>query len=433
MLKASASKLDITPPVGVELSGYVARIAPSTGVHKPLYARTVLLQSGATKCAIISADIVGFSRKSVERIRSSIQDRTGIPSENIMLAGTHTHSGPATLKLRECGEISPDYLRYLEKRVVELVELASQNLCEVLYAHCYGKASIALNRRRHDFEPGDDPDSEKCGLVDRTVNALSFRNADGEFVGTILNYACHAVVLGADNLLISPDYPGVATELLERELGGVALFFNGACGNINPIKRGSFDYADEAGRTIGEEALKCLKASEFIPTDTLKVRSETLALPLMSCPSQEELKEELQRYRQELRLAQDENNLARIKQFRAMVLWVEEMLDALPTGSVPDRAIAELQLINIGDVCLVGVPGELFVELGLRIKELLPSKHIFVIGYANGCIGYIPTDSAIEEGGYEPSEAARYYGSLPLAKGTEELVVEGIRKLLSNH
>jgi len=431
-LEIGAAKVDVTPPVGVDLTGFGARPGPSKGIHKPLFARVLVLKADDKKAAVVGTDVLGFGVDSVRRIREGVEKRTGIPGSRVMVTATHTHSGPATIFLRRCGEICPEYLRSLEMKVVGAIEMAEQNLREAVWGSEKGEVPVCLNRRHHSFRAGDDPRSDRVGVVDRACNVLRFDTTAGEPIGSIINYACHAVALGAYNLSISPDYPGEASCTVERELGGVALFLNGACGNINPIMMGTDPrLAERIGRAVGGEALKCLELARLSPEAELVVKSRTIRLPLQPYPPIEELAAERRKNEDELRALRADAPFWERNLKLSTIQWASELAQALQTGTAPSYVEAEIQLLSLGKACLVATPGEVFVEIGMQIKALDPSRHIFVVGYANGCLGYISTDQAIDEGGYEPDAAARWYAFAPLAKGAEHLVVSAAKELLA--
>ena len=215
--------------------------------------------------AIVSADLTGLFLESIDRIRSRASELTGIGRENILIACTHTHSGPATFFMRGVEEVDSEYLAFLERKIADSIVKASNGLGESSLAVGSGLVKgIGYNRERRSREPVD----EELGVI-----RVSSLKGDGGCL--TLNYACHPVVLGPSNLLISGDYPGAVERLVERSLGLYCLFTCGACGDIDPITNleswgeGTFKDVEKFGMLIGTEAVKV--AEELDGTVDVKI------------------------------------------------------------------------------------------------------------------------------------------------------------------
>ncbi len=233
----------------------------------------------------------------------------------------------------------------------------------------------------------------------------------------LFNYACHPVVLGSDNRWVSADFPGVACSALERVYGGdfVALFLQGCCGDLNPVRRGNFEIAEWAGRIVAAEVLRAAeKVPGASPWASLKALAKKVDLPLAPLPPREEVEALL------------ESGVEWIRD------WAKEALQVLERGKPQKGSVkAELQAFRLTEeVALVALPGEIFCALGLAIKRDSPFSHTMTVGYANGCVGYIPTREAFEEGGYEPAQAFCLYGLQPFDPSVGERLTEEAVKLL---
>ena len=399
-LRAGVAKVDITPPVGIPMGGFAARPARSQGIHDPLYAKALALSTEDESAISIMVDALSIPKKIVDKVRESIRGLTGVGEEAVMIAASHTHSGPATIGIwSDLDEPFIDaYLRVLEKSLTGLAYMAWRGMSDATMGGGKGEATISYNRR------------EKGGPIDTEVGIIRIDDAEGSPQAAVVNYACHPVVLGPQNLLISADYPGYVIKVLERAKGRgfVCMFTNGADGDINPLSHkgwrdlrfdppGTFRDAERLGSIIAGEALKTLEHTRTSSEVQIQASSETrrLLIPKASIVGAEQQLENMQKKIAELRA-----NGAVPARHEAMLRYLTRNIDYLKKETDRDREVTlEVQVIRIDDVALVAVPGELFVEIGKEIKDQSEVEHTLVVGYANGYIGYIPTSKAFEKGG----------------------------------
>ena len=204
-MKVGLSSVNITPPIGVPMAGYSARMSSAKGIHDDLYAKVVVFDDGNTKATLIRCDLIGLGKDFIEDTRRLIEAETGIDGNNVMITCTHTHSGPIT------DSLFPDlnaWMKVLSKKIKGAVAAANRNLKEAKIGFNRGSVEgIVINRRK----PG--------GPVDTEVGIIRIDDLSGNPMAALVNYTCHAVVLGPDNLLISADYPGYVDELRGEELG----------------------------------------------------------------------------------------------------------------------------------------------------------------------------------------------------------------------
>ncbi|MGQ9556319.1 MAG: neutral/alkaline non-lysosomal ceramidase N-terminal domain-containing protein [Anaerolineae bacterium] len=413
---AGFAKADITPSVGTDLTGYLARTNPSLGVHDPLYCRAFVLGDGDAQAALIQTDTLGFGLEYTRQVKQCLEAETGIPASNIMLAGTHTHSGPATVFLQDCGEIAISYLAELPEKIVATVRAAQADLS--LVEATISKVQVpgvAVNRR-----------DRANGPVDEELTVLGLREPTGAMRAAWLHFTCHAVVLGGDNRLISADFPGAACAAWEHETGVPCLYLQGPCGDINPIRHGgSFIDVEETGAQLAQAAVNAVGQAEAISLEHLAVQSKRLRLPLGPLPSFADLVAFREQQLAGAGEVEDQFKQVQAKVSQAMVHWTERTIASYCSGLLKTEVEVEIQCFELGDQLLIAVPGELFVEFGLEAKRLAAQagKHALVIAYANGDIGYIPVPSSYGKGGYEVEWAYRYYGyPAPLLPQAGELV-----------
>jgi neutral ceramidase len=426
-LRAGTATINITPALGTDpavkiyLSGYVARIGHAVGVHDPLYARALALSDGTRQVLLVVCDLLGLEAAFSADTRREIAAITGTPADAVMLACTHTHSSPATLVLHECGEVSPDYLELLRSQLISVAERAATSMHAVrLDSGCASLPEGAYNRR------GDGQD------IDTEVGFAWLRDMDGGTVALLINYGCHPVVMDAGNRWISADYPGAAIRALEAISGGTAFFLTGAGGNVDPVHRGSFEdvewlgqaLADAVGQTLARIEDRPSRPSTAEKVATVTSASEVLTLPLHPIPSTAQLAQLRDQYLENLAVIEASEETVEAKIQRAMLAWADQTLALVQSGATPSSIAAPVQVIRMGSLAFVGIPGELFSVLGRQIKEALPDYQAFIVGYANSDVGYIPDRAAHGGGGYEVNDAYKYYGyPAALAPEAGEMIV----------
>ena len=437
-MRVGCARTVITPPLGTSLAGFGARQGGARGIHDNLYARALVLEDTGQRVALVVCDLCDLDAGFVREARRRIQERTGIPSASAMLAATHTHAAPATFALYSLPP-DPGWLDDLADRVADAVASAVRDLAPATLALALGREdSVARNRRRPD------------GPIDPTVTVVRAERTGAAPV-FLLHYACHPTVLGPDNLLISRDFVGFTVGAVERATGGWAMFANGACGDVNvghsadrsalglSIPGRTFARAEELGLRLAGEALRALTAAGPVAGGRFQDRAKLAAgqrfvvVPLRPTPPFEQARAQILACSRHLETLQsagaDEEALtaARLELLYSELAlsWVEQRARAAGAGAAED--IAEVQTFAIGDLALVGLPGEFFVESGLRLQSRSPFKHTVVIGYANGGIGYVPPASAFAEGGYE-TRLAPWSRVAPEAEG---LILDAAAGLLA--
>ncbi|MCU0522276.1 MAG: neutral/alkaline non-lysosomal ceramidase N-terminal domain-containing protein [Anaerolineae bacterium] len=416
-MRAGAAQGDITPPVGSDLTGYVARLGSSVGIHDALHARALVLEDDDTRAVIVTCDLLALGDATVLAAREAIATALGTVPGLVMLACTHTHSGPATVFLHQCGEVDPTYVGALPERLADVAAMAAARLQSVRVAAGWGALPEgAFNRRGAGPEP------------DTSVGVVQLKGLDGAPVATLMTYGCHPVVMGPESLLVSADYPGAAVGAVERALGGAALFLTGASGDVNPRRRGSFGDVAWLGERVAEEAVRLAARLDAGAEGRITVASEVLNLPLTTPPDGAALDDLIKAYALDLREAEATGEPIAIRIARAMLGWAESLAVKTRTGKVSSTVAVEIQAIGLGPAVFVGVPGELFSGLGAQIKAV--SGNVFVVGYTNGDVGYIPDREAYVTGGYEVSDAFKYYDApAALAPEAGEMVVAAARRV----
>lgn len=409
MLTVGFHKICISPPVGASLAGFAARQGVATGIHDDLFARALVLANEQTAIAFVSVDVLALPQLFIERVRVAISARTGLRPEAVLIAATHTHAGPVTISTFFNPDESLDakYMDRLGAAIVESIAAAWRARFPARVGVGAGRVTgIGVNRRTPDKLP-----------VDEEVGLIKITDAAGRTRAVLMNHACHPTVLGPDNLLVTGDFPAYAIEKVEAALGadGLAMFTNSTQGNISMghsselsaigvITPGrTFERAAELGQRLGDAALAALPGIETAADPQLRALSQGVALPLKALPSICEAARALRAA--EARLAAlngrhevtEELNRAKSARLYASITdFYARETSTLPAGRLP----IELQGVRINDAAFIAVPAEVFVEIGLCLKQRAPHR-IFIVGIANGYIGYLATAAAHADGGYE--------------------------------
>lgn len=396
-LRAGAAKIDITPPVGMEMTGYIARAGNSTGLHDPLFAKALVFDNGECQAAVITCDLLGFHKEFVASVRAEIEAAIGIPGANILITCSHTHAGPASMILQGCGELDETWMVLLRQQLVEVTQSAFSKRQHAKFGLGRGRFTAGVHNRR---APGD--------ILDPEVGILRVVGEQDATLAIFVNYACHPTCLTGENQLFSAEYPGVLSDQVQEVTGGITLFATGAIGDVGPAARGWPVY-EAIGTGLAAAVLDTLPTLELAEWSTLSVATQTVDLPLQPLPTIEQLAQFLAKHQTPLTETEKTLDWVRVKVELAMQQWVERTRTALETNQAMPSVQTEVQVIRLGDVAFVSAPGELFVELGLAIKYGGGAKQTFICGFSNDNIGYIPARRAYPHGGYEVADAYKYY------------------------
>lgn len=381
----------------------------AAGVHDDLFVRAIALANEQTAIAFVSVDVLALPQHFIDRVRAEINARAGIRPEAVMIAATHTHAGPVTITtfFNPDESLDASYMDSLAGAIVESVVAAWSNRFPARVGVGAGRVEgIGVNRRTPDKRP-----------VDEEIGIIKIADADGRARAALINHACHPTVLGPDNLLVTGDFPAFAIQKIEAALGddGFAMFTNGTQGNISVghsselsaigvITPGrTFERATELGHRLGDAALAALPEIETNGDPHLRSLSQSFDLPLKHLPSAEETARALREADERLakldgdrELSKELNRAKSERLYASITNFYARETSNLPDGHLP----IELQGARINDAAFIAIPAEVFVEIGLRLKQLAPHR-TFIVGIANGYIGYLTTAAAHAVGGYE--------------------------------
>jgi hypothetical protein len=428
-LRAGAACSDITPWLGVEMAGYAAREGGAEEIGDPLHARALVLQSGDDALALVATDLIGLHRDLADGIRAAIEAELGIPAAHVMLSASHTHFGP---EVRPGDESSEDckgaYNEMLGRRIVDAVRAARDALLPARVGTGRGAIEgISFNRRtrRPDGQVivsfrYPEPEAElEFGPVDTELRTLRVESAGGALVAAVVNFACHAVCSVDRMNTISADWPGRASAGVEAVLGGVCLCMPGCSGNIVPrVREGRAK--EKIGYSVAGEAIRQLLWTGTTGDVALSGQCEEVGLPLGDFGAVPELEAKVEELEAAVAEAgPDTSTPEDLNNVRGELGMAQRALDKARRYEGQTELKTWLQALRIGDIRLVGLPGEILTEIGMRIKEGTTAEHCLVMSLCNDSVGYVPVRDEYARGGYEVQ-------STLFAPGADDVLVERV-------
>jgi neutral ceramidase len=380
--RAGVAKADLDPPTGLPMAGYGVRY--STGTLDPLEARVLVLSDGARTIAFVTLDLCfPFDPPVMEEIRRAVRGSV----DEVIFHASHTHSGPTYSE-------APEAAKHAIPRVADAIGTAARSMIAARIGNAWGQIYLGFNRR-YLLPDGsvqmfwrNETKVSTTFPVDSTVGVIRIDRLDGSPLAVLVNYACHPVVLGPENLNYSADYPSEMRRYIEQEMGSgvMAFFLQGAPGDINPyydktpLIEDAVEMMKQTGRLLGVEAVRVAKTVTTRIPGNLRIQSKTVVLSIANRWTLDKLRTVLRdRYH--------------IEGGRATRLLRERMEMPVTTlllnFSSPDQNLA-----------FVGMPGEPFVEFQMQLRAKSPVRNSFLLGYTNGYFAYFPTMAAAVRGGY---------------------------------
>jgi hypothetical protein len=467
MLAAGTARVDITPPIGIAHAGWGAQTHEGAeGIDMPLTITALVIESDgntdpAGRIAILDIDTCMLVESYDVRIRNAVTEATGIPAQNQRVSYTHTHSGPieGLSWIVQGAEMVEPWFHSMAPASAKAVEEAIGRIVPVRADSGSGHCEININRRPVSHDGTVFTGRNPGGFVDHEVLVTAIDDLDGNPVATLVNYACHPTIMGPDNKLITPDYPGPMRETVESIVGGTCLFLQGAAGNQGPIDgfTGDTSVYKKLGKQLGIEAARVRltidpvpreeKLEEILPSgadlgmysfkqagesdDTLGLIDSSAQLPIKEMPPESEVQANFDRISANLETVRKRGGtVEEIKQAAFPAKRETLLLRHTQTfGRGGEKRDIPIQVIRIGNTALVAIPVEPFAEIGTAVKERSPADWTLFSGYSNGYYGYLPMAYAYPEGGYEVGPTA------PFEAGAAEQMIEdcleAIQKLWS--
>jgi len=414
--QVGVAKVDITPSHPVRLSGYGNRREEFEEVSQAIWAKAIAIgadEDAQGAAVLITVDNCGIPGSMRNELGKRLLNKAGLKPDRLAICFSHTHAAPClkgalvnifssdvpTAHQKNIDRYSSALLDHLEK--VALAALADRKPARISLA--VGSAGFARNRR-----------VAWGGPVDHSLPVLFVHSAEGKLLAVFANYACHATTLSFNK--VHGDWPGTAMVGIERDHpGSVALIGIGCGADMNPIPRGTLEFAVQHGEEITVEV------SRLLGTERLPVRGpiistvKNISLPLAPPPSREDLQVIAASERQNVSYAA-KRNLERLDRGESLTKVVPYQVQAWTFGD---------------DLAMVFLPGEVTVDYQFRLKTEFDGARMWVNGYSNAAPCYIPSRKVLSEGGYEGESAMVYYDKpAKFAEGVEELIIGAVHEIL---
>ena len=464
-LRVGVATADITPGSEYPMSGYYSERL-STGTKDPLQAKAMVFRQGDHAAAFVVCDLIAISSDLSHVVRQRVQQKTGIPGDHIIIAATHSHTGPDYGRELFCvttGRPQPEgskdrkpYVPQMIEAIVGTVVQAAEAArpMKLLAGTTLQQTPVAFHRR-YLMKNGDlrtwiglkDPNVLRtAGPIDPEVGMVLVRDPAGDRPLAVLSsHALHLDTVGGT--LFSADYPFFIERTLQAALGAhvTSLFGNGCCGNINHInplatERPTTEYI---GTSLGKTIAAAVTELAEVTAPRLQVRRQVVRLPLQQ--STAEQLEKSKKLLREIQSGKTADFYEHVDAYKRIVLEqlrsnpnVEETMSLIGWGLSATKAGSgdslpvDVQVITLGrDVAIVALPGEVFVEFGLAIKNASPFKTTLVVELCNNVEtiylptrnSYVPARDQLTGGGYEVVNSTT-------APGSGELLVEAAVQLL---
>ena len=381
-MKIAKAEVIITPELGTTIAGYGTH-DETIRIVDDLVLSLLALDDGKNKALILGYDLIGLDEELANRLRSAAAKALDVSEEYVILSCTHTHEGPHTRTLSRAPEtFNAAYAEKLVAWSVEGVEKLKDSFIEVDICFYSMKVDANTNRRfvgrdnRGRFFPhhrdmealADEYCDQELGLM------LFYEKGSGKPVEVLANYAAHPLAAhapGAGSHSISPDYPGYLRQFVKYESGADCIFLSGAAGDMFPKES---EMGQAAARKMGEQLCS--------------------AIMLALCDA----KRQPQRFKMENPEIKAAFSYVEVKR---RMDNPEKHGGLQPCYRGKDSFKLPLQFLAVGDVALVGVPGELLAELGQEIKWHSPYRKTFILYASTAYFAYICHGNALLSGGYE--------------------------------
>lgn len=398
--KAGTARVIITPDDSIWMAGFAFRNHPSEGKLVDIWAKALALEDlNGNKVMLITADLLTFPKSISDRIRDQLSAKYGLKRSEIILNSSHTHSGPVLTDAlpdiyqlnKKQADVISEYSLNLEKKIVDLAGTAIQSMIPAELYSDNGITRFQVNRRNNTEKTMNSVTNLK-GPNDYAVPVIKITDSEGKIVAVVFGYACHPTVLGIYQF--SGDYPGFAQIELEKMYpGATALFFQGAGADQNALPRLSIPLAKQYGLELAAAVDRVLKEDTVKLEPNILTAYSEIELKFSKLPSLEEL----------VKIEKESTSYKK--------RWATHMLKILDEkGSLPESYPAfPVQIWKLGNQPIMALGGEIVIEYAIELKKLFGNE-IFVMGYSNDVMAYIPSETVLKGGGYEGESSKMVYG-----------------------
>lgn len=412
--QAAAAKVVITPTEPMYLAGFASREVPAEGTAMDLQAKSLAIEDdNGTRFVMVTLDLVEVTHQLRDAVAAAVTTRFGLPEKALLMNCSHTHCGPElrhtelefmsfTDPLRK--ERCLRYNAWLTDRIVGIIGHALEHLTPATISQGHARCGFAMNRRLKSDRPTGDPylnSPNPDGVVDHDVPVLAVRSVDGRLSAIVLGYACHNTSMNIKQW--HGDYAGHAQQMIEdAHPGTIALFMMGCGGDQNAYPRFSPVFSMRHGQSLATAVEAAIDAKPKPVSGPLHIDWQTVRLDYESVPTTAQI---------ERRLSTGEGyDTGHEKYQRA---WDEKRLFAINHGGLRDHYDYPIQIVRFGDdLTLVALSGETCVDYSLRLKrEFTGPGRLWVAGYCNDILAYIPSKRVLHEGGYEAYRSLMYWSN----------------------
>ncbi|MBI4832471.1 MAG: neutral/alkaline non-lysosomal ceramidase N-terminal domain-containing protein [Candidatus Lindowbacteria bacterium] len=422
------ARVDITPAESLPMGGYIARKGVATGAHDPLYAKAVAFRYGETAAILLSLDILCVSAEWARHVRQMISEKLGLPAENILIAATHTHSGPGVFfPIRWRNEQFEKYEMRLAAACIESAE-KSFVTAEPARVRIRSLRSTGIgSNRRHPL--GD-------SFVNLSIIRIEGRS--GKVKGHLVSFPCHPTVMPAENLQYSADLFGAgAGEVEKRFRGSLCMIFNGTAADISTrFTRWDQTWPEVArlGQHLASYILKGSRDAKPVREGPVSAIASSLRFAFREIIPVERAQKEFDEIRTRIEVSAARQD-ADVNPFssKSLLEGASAQLALSQIGSweplfATYTANVEIAVIRIGSIIVCGLPGEFFMQRGIDLKRAASPKSVFIVGYANGYSGYFVPPTEIDFGGYEALMSPLEPKAEPEIIGAAKTLIHAVKK-----
>ncbi len=417
MLKVGFSRLDVTPPLGNDLSGYfVRRIAD--GILDPLYLNTVAISNDKETVILIAVDYIGMQVGVCDDLREMISERTGVPTDHIMVAALHQHTAPClTGELKRHGTELKDknFIDVVMRKFADGAQMAMDDRKEAVMSTATGEVAEPISFvRRYFVSDGNvksNPNTDKyavvkrCSESDNSVRLVRFKREGANDVA-IINFSTHPDVISGEKW--SADWPGFTRRFVEEDIGNVSsIFFTGTQGDSNHVdffkpkaeRRAGYKHSEYMGRMVADAVISIWDKTTESVGDKIASYTDTIYNPtnIEGLEYYDDAVEYDRLYTEQSTGA----NWSSISIKHDYITCIAHAKRIMRLRTSPIFQSFPMMFITVGDFAMVGFGGEAFTSYSTVLKGVLKDKFLMTAVCANGYEGYFPTAEAFKQGGYE--------------------------------
>jgi len=422
-----AAREDITPVIGTMVYGYLPNIA-STSIRDPLQATAMAFHQGEETVMLFSVTVASFQNELSDELRKKIGETVNIPSEHVILAATHTHSGPNLAGVEGWGELDRVYVdTILLPALCKVAENAMNAMQPAEIAVSTVCSEVGINRRQQLRDGRIVLGQNPRGCFDPEMTCIAIRNSENKKgIVNLIHYGCHGTAAGIQTE-ISRDWSGHMVDRLETISGTMTAYLNGAEGDVGPrltngTTTGDFQHVEEIGGIAASDAVRAYRSLGVYKCGQLAIHKGIVCIPRKPLPDLEKVKSKLEEY----------SNPEELTNVRRMeYLYYASVVAEYENGCPEyDTCMAYPQIIfSIGDIAFVPFPFEVFSEITMRLQEFSPIRYTLSLTNTNGYNSYLPTEDQLVRGGYEIT-SFQYNSAHPLVDNADQIIIDENLKIL---